>query len=94
MTVAVADPGATSVPYARVLGRPAAPLQRPDLDGAGARFTIGPHAIELVAPKGEEGPLVDWIKLRGESLFGVVLTGGPGARLDPALLQGARLSIG
>jgi hypothetical protein len=77
-----------------VLGRPAAPLQRPDLDGAGVRFTIGPHAIELVAPKGGEGPLVDWIKLRGESPFGVVLADGPGARLDPALLHGARLSIG
>ncbi|HKF29711.1 MAG TPA: VOC family protein [Candidatus Binataceae bacterium] len=94
MTVAVADPGATSVPYARVLGRPAVPIQRPDLDGAGVRFTVGPHAIELVAPKSGEGPLVDWIKLRGQSPYGVVLAGGPGARVDPALLQGARLTTG
>src|SRR5262249_6984387 len=71
-----------------------APIQRPDLDGAGVRFTIGPHAIELVAPKRGEGPLVDWLKLRGESPFGVVLAGGPGARLDPAPLPRARLAIG
>ena len=94
LTIAVEDPGAASVPFARVLGRPAAPLQRPDLDGAGVRFIIGPHAIDLVAPKSAEGPLVDWLKLRGQSPYAALLTGPMDTRLDPALLADARLSIG
>jgi Glyoxalase-like domain len=93
LTIAVEDPGATSVAYARVLGRPATPIQRPDLDGAGARFAIGPHAIELVAPKSGEGPLVDWIKLRGQSPYAAALAGPRGTRLDPARLSQARLCI-
>jgi hypothetical protein len=94
LTIAVKDPGASSVPFARVLGRPAAPIQRADLDGSGVCFTIGPHAIELVAPKSAEGPLADWLKLRGQSPYAAVLTGPAGAHLDPALLAGARISIG
>ena len=94
LTVAVEDLGAASVPYARVLGRPSAPIQRPDLDAAGVCFKIGPHAIELVAPKGTEGPLADWMKLRGQSPYQVVLAGAAGADLDASKLCGARLSIG
>jgi len=94
LTIAVEDPGTTSAFYARVLGRPGVPVQRPDLDGAGVRFVIGPHAIELVAPKSAEGPLVDWIRLRGQSPYAVVLAGPSGARLEAALPGGAHLSIG
>ena len=93
LTIAVEDLGAASVPYARVLGRPSVPIQREDLNAAGVAFRIGPHTIELVAPKGE-GPLADWIKLRGQSPYEVTLTGPSGARLDPAQLCGACLSIG
>jgi catechol 2,3-dioxygenase-like lactoylglutathione lyase family enzyme len=92
VTVAVEDPGATSRFYARVLGRPGAPLQRGDLDGSGAVFNIGPHRIELVAPKSASGPLVEHLGARGPSPYEATLAGGrPYLRLDPALLEGARL---
>ncbi len=79
--IAVEDPGMTSRYYARVLGRPAAPLQRPDLDGAGVSFAIGPHSVELLAPKNADGPLTDWIKSRGQSPYAAVLVGPKCARL-------------
>jgi catechol 2,3-dioxygenase-like lactoylglutathione lyase family enzyme len=94
LTVAVEDPGATSVPYTSVLGHPPEPIQRPGLDGAGVRFTIGSHAVELIAPKRAEGPLVDWIRLHAQSPYAATLAGPAGACLDSALLWGARLSVG
>jgi Glyoxalase-like domain len=94
LTVAVEDPGAASVPYTRVLGRSAAPIQRPELDGAGARFMIGAHAVDLIAPNRAEGPLVDWIKQRGQSPYAATLAGPTNAYLDSALLCHARLLIG
>ncbi|HEY6420637.1 MAG TPA: VOC family protein [Candidatus Binataceae bacterium] len=94
ITIAVDDPGATSVYYARVLGRPGVPLQRPDLDAAGVAFAIGPHQLQLVAPKSAEGALAEWIRARGQSPYEVKLKAAGGApQLDPALLQGARISI-
>ena len=92
IAIAVEDPGATSRYYARVLGRPAVPIQRPELNASGVSFAIGPHELQLIAPKGE-GALAEWLKARGQSPFEVVLKGRVGSRLDPALLQNARLSI-
>jgi catechol 2,3-dioxygenase-like lactoylglutathione lyase family enzyme len=95
LAVAVEDPGATSRPYARVLGFPGAPVQRPDLEAAGVTFSIGLNEVQLIASKTENGPLAQWIRDRGQSPFEVVLeTAGAGATaLDPALLQGARIRI-
>ena len=93
LTIAVEDTGATSVPYARVLGRPGVPIQRPELDASGVRFTIGPHAIDLIAPKRDDWPIANWIKLRGQSIYAAVLA-GPNATLDSKLLVGARISVG
>jgi hypothetical protein len=94
LAVAVEDPSATSVPYTRVLGQSAAPIQRPEFDGAGARLMIGAHAVDLIAPNGNEGPLADWIKVRGQSPYAATLAGPTNARLDSTLLWHARLLIG
>ncbi len=93
LTIAVEDPWATSAPYMRVLGRSAAPIQRSELDGAGARMMIGPHAVDLIAPNTAEGPLVDWIRVRGQSPYGATLAGRANAHLDAALLWHARLLV-
>jgi len=87
------DPGATSRYYARVLGRPGAPVQRADLEGAGVSFQIGPDELQLLASKSEAGPLAMWIRDRGQSPFEVVLAnaGAVVTPLDPVLLQGARI---
>ena len=94
LTVAVENLGAASLPYTRVLGRSAAPIQRSEIDGTGARLTIGAHAVDLVAPNSGEGPLANWIKLRGQSPYAAKLAGPADAGLDPALLCHARLLIG
>ncbi len=93
LAIAVSDPGATSRYYARVLGRPGAPVERDDLEAAGVSFIIGPNEVQLLASKTENGPLAMWISERGQSPFEVVLaSAGAGATtLDPALLQGARM---
>jgi len=96
LTIAVNDPGTTSRYYARVLGRPSAPLNRRDLDANGVSFTIGPNEIQLLASKSESGPLAQWIGERGQSPFELMLAraGGDATLLDPALLQGARIRFG
>lgn len=93
LAIAVDDPGAASRCYARVLGRPGAPLNRTNLDGSGVSFAIGPNELQLLASKSENGPLARWIRDRGQSPFEVVLAnaGAPAAALDPALLHGARI---
>ena len=55
--------------YARVLGRPGAPVERADLEGAGVGFTIGPNEVQLLASKSENGPLAQRIRDHGQSPF-------------------------
>jgi catechol 2,3-dioxygenase-like lactoylglutathione lyase family enzyme len=92
LAIAVNDPGLTSRYYARALGRPGAPVNRADLEGAGVVFTIGPNELQLLASKTENGRLAQWIRARGQSPFEVVLAhAGTATALDPALLHGARI---
>jgi catechol 2,3-dioxygenase-like lactoylglutathione lyase family enzyme len=94
LAIAVDDPGVTSRYYARVLGRPGAPLNRPDLEASGVAFTIGPNELHLLASKTEDGPLAVWVRDRGHSPFEVVLaSAAAAATLDPALVQRARIRI-
>jgi catechol 2,3-dioxygenase-like lactoylglutathione lyase family enzyme len=93
LTIAVNDPGATSRYYARVLGRPGAPVERADLEAAGVTFAIDPNELQLLASKTLNGPLAQWIRDHGQSPFEVVLAnaGASPTMLDSALLQGARM---
>jgi Glyoxalase-like domain len=95
LAVAVNDPGVTSRYYARVLGRPGAPVERPDLEAVGVTFTIGPNEVQLLASKSEDGPLSQWIRDHGQSPYEVILANADigATTLDPALLQGARIRI-
>jgi catechol 2,3-dioxygenase-like lactoylglutathione lyase family enzyme len=92
LAIAVDDPGISSRYYARVLGRPGAPVNRPE--AAGIDFAIGPNEVQLLASKTEDGPLAQLIRERGQSPFEVVLaSSGTATTLDPALLQGARIRL-
>jgi catechol 2,3-dioxygenase-like lactoylglutathione lyase family enzyme len=95
VTLAVENPGETSRYYARVLGRPAAPRRRPELDASGAVFAVGSHEIELIAPSSEPSPLQGWLKQRGVSPYSATLRGGAGAAspADSEPLRSARISI-
>jgi hypothetical protein len=81
--------------YAQVLGRPGEVIRRPEIGGAGARFTFGPHAFEFLAPTDPRGPLADWIARRGSSPFAVSLraTAPAPESLDLARTRGVRLSF-
>jgi catechol 2,3-dioxygenase-like lactoylglutathione lyase family enzyme len=95
LAIAVNDPAMTSRYYARVLGCPGVPLNRPDLEASGVAFTIGPNELHLLASKTEDGPVANWVRDRGQSSFEVVLASAAASatRLDPALLQRARIRI-
>src|SRR5260370_23594267 len=84
LAIAVNNPGVTSRYYPSVLGRPGAPVQRPDLEATGVSFTIGPNEIQLLASKSEHGPLARWIHDRGQSPYEVILASANG---DPTLLD-------
>jgi catechol 2,3-dioxygenase-like lactoylglutathione lyase family enzyme len=94
LTVAVEDPDHISVYYAAVLGTQGVPVVREDLDAAGIAFTIGPHRVQLIAPKPDAGVFADFIAVRGRSPYEAMLTStAPSARLEPSLLESARLRI-
>lgn len=96
LTVAVGDPVGARSWYAGALGRPGEPVARPDLDALGARFTLGPHTLDFMAPRGPRSPLHEWLRARGDSPYAATLTGASGTPgpLDPAKTLGARLSLG
>src|SRR3989304_3659880 len=52
VTVAVSDVAPVRQWYARVLGAGGQDVSRDDLTAAGARFTIGPHLLDFVGPRG------------------------------------------
>ena len=74
VTIAVAELTAPRRWYAAALGRPGVELARDDLAATGVRFTIGPHAIDLVTPRpAVAGPLRAWLTARGPSPFSAAL---------------------
>ncbi|HUF93978.1 MAG TPA: VOC family protein [Candidatus Limnocylindria bacterium] len=93
VTVAVDDLARVRGWYASVLGRRGEDVTRPELAGAGVRFTIGPHAFEFLAPAGA-GAIKDWLAARGPSPYAATLRTAGAARgpLDAARAHGARLS--
>jgi catechol 2,3-dioxygenase-like lactoylglutathione lyase family enzyme len=94
VTVAVDDVARVRGWYADVLGRPGEDAARDDLDASGARFTVGPHALEFLQPRRPSSPLTDWLTTRGSSPYASTLrtTAAPRS-LDAAQTFGARLSL-
>lgn len=94
LTVAVSDVAAVSRWYEGALGRQGEPVTREDVRGAGARFRIGPHTLDLVAPTEARSPLAESLAARGPSPYAATLAAavkrGP---LDPTKTLGARLSL-
>lgn len=96
LTIATDDVATVRTWYESVLGRPSLPIVRDDAQGAGVRFTIGPHAFEFVAPTGPQSPLRAWLSARGSSPFAVTLVTTAAAHrgpLDASTTEGARLSL-
>jgi hypothetical protein len=93
VTVAVDDLMAVRGWYARALGTAGQDVACPELGAAGARFTIGPHRFEFLAPTGA-GAVRQWLVSRGPSPYAVTLVGAPRpAPLDLGRTWGARLAF-
>ena len=93
VTVAVDDLPSVRRWYAAGLGTTGQDLAFPELGAVGARFAVGPHVFELLAPTGA-GPVRDWIAARGASPYSATLVGGHRAGpLDLVRTQGARLAL-
>jgi catechol 2,3-dioxygenase-like lactoylglutathione lyase family enzyme len=95
LSVAVDDVAAARGWYENALGRPGQPVVRNELGASGVRFTIGPHTLELLAPRETASPLTAWLADRGPSPYAATLTTTGAARgpLDPGRALGARLSL-
>jgi glyoxalase-like protein len=93
VTVAVDDLPSVRRWYTASLGAKGEDVACPELGAVGARFTVGPHVFEFLAPTGA-GPVRDWLGARGASPYSATLVGGHSpAPLDLARTQGARLAL-
>ena len=96
VTIAVEDVAVVRRWYEQVLGRPAREIERLALDAAGVRVEIGPHAVEVVAPKGAGAASLNaWLRTRGPSPYAATLrtTGHDLGPLDEGQTQGAKLAL-
>jgi catechol 2,3-dioxygenase-like lactoylglutathione lyase family enzyme len=95
LTLAVDDLPTVRGWYERVLGQPGTPVTRADVGGAGVRFAIGPHALDVLAPSGAAGPLAGWLAARGPSPYGATFktAARPAGPLPAARTRGANLSF-
>jgi catechol 2,3-dioxygenase-like lactoylglutathione lyase family enzyme len=80
--------------YEMALGRSGEPIERDDLQAGGLRFALGPHEVQLIAPRSHSGAAAERLRIRGQSPVEVKLSGGltPGA-LDTSRAHGARIVL-
>ena len=71
----------------------ATPIEHRDLDAAGTRFQLGSHQLDIVSPRGPNGPVADFLRTRSAGPYQATLNGGRAGELDPSLTQNARLKI-
>lgn len=95
LTVAVRAVEPVAAWYRAVLGQPGEEARRDDLDATGQRFRVGPHPVEILAPRSPSSALGAWVERRGEGPWAATLrTAGPArGPLDPARTLGARLTL-
>lgn len=95
VTVAVEDVEKVRPWYATALGLSGEDVRDENLDAAGARFVVGPHLFDFLAPRSAGSPLRDWLWARGASPYAAMLRTASGMTgpLDQAKTLGARLSL-
>lgn len=79
--------------YEVALGRTGETVERADLGGAGVRFMIGPHELQLLALTDPAGAIARRLRTRGGSPIELTLrtAGGWRGMLDAAGTHGARI---
>ena len=94
LVVAVADAVKVAGWYRIITGIDGAPIEHHDLDAIGTRFELGSHQVDIVAPRGADGPVAEFLRIRSAAPFQATLRGRRAASLDLAAAQNARLRIG
>ena len=94
LTIASPDVATVRQWWQAVRGAGVSDVRRDDVQGAGARVTVGPHALDVVAPTSSASPLSTWIASRGPSLYALTLqTTGSAGPIDERRALNARLSL-
>jgi hypothetical protein len=93
LVVAVADVAKVAGWYRVITGNDGAAIEHRDLDAAGARFQLGSHQLDIVSPRGPNGPVAEFLRTRTAGPYQATLKGGRAGELDPALTQKARIRI-
>jgi hypothetical protein len=93
LTVAVADAAKVAGWYRVLTSSEGAAIENRDLDATGTRFHLGPHQLDIVSPRGPNGPIAEFLRTRNAGPYQATLNGGRAGELDPALAQNARLKI-
>lgn len=94
ITIATDDVARARGWWSALLGQPGLTVERPEHEAAGVRFTMGPHAIEFLAPHGPSGPVASLVARRGPSPYAVTLAGSGGPRRLDERRAGTSMSIG
>ena len=93
VSVVVSDLATVRHWYSSALGVPGQDVACPELGAVGARFAIGSHTLELLAPAGA-GAVRDWLARRGASPYAATLVGASRpVPLDLNRTWGARLAL-
>jgi hypothetical protein len=93
LTIAVADAAKVAGWYRTITGSEGIAIEPRDLDAAGTRFQLGSHQLDIVSPRGPNGPVAEFLRTRNAGPYQATLKGGRAGDLDPALTQNARLKI-
>lgn len=93
LTVAVPDVAKVAAWYRVISASEGSAVEHQDLEAAGTRFQMGPHQLDLVAPRGHNGPVAEFLQTRVAGPYQATLIGNRAGELDPALTQKARLKI-
>ncbi len=93
LIVAVPDAAKVAGWYRVITGSDGAAIEHRDLDATGTRFVLGTHQLDIVSPRGPNGPVAEFLRSRNAGPYQATLKGGQAGNLDPALTQKARLKI-
>ncbi len=94
VTIGVEDLTKVRKWYEAVLDDKGANVERREIEAAGVLFKVGPHALELLTPRGDAGLLASWLTACGPSPFAATLRAKKKAPpMDLSLTHGAALSF-
>jgi catechol 2,3-dioxygenase-like lactoylglutathione lyase family enzyme len=93
VVVAVGDAAQVAGRYRIITGSEGKAIEDRELDAVGTRFLLGNHQLDIVSPRGPNGPVAEYLRTRTAGPYRVALTGERAGELDLALTQKARLKI-